>query len=110
MEEDVWDACAVEVKSATEVALMGYSLRTRGYRYTCYVHFAKKVKGSRGAPRMIMDELYDHTNDEITPSAERETVNVADLPKYKSVREKLQTMLFDILTSNFNAAKSYPIV
>ncbi|CAE7721490.1 unnamed protein product, partial [Symbiodinium microadriaticum] len=108
---DIWGPCSAQAKSATEISLMGYSMRTSGYRYTGYVHFDRNPqRGTRGRPRVIMDELYDHTKDKEVPLAERETVNVASAPDYQKVRETLKSMLSNILMSGFNKNISYTVV
>ncbi len=56
--------------------LMGYSMRTKRYRFTKWVH--------RGNPAKVEAvELYDHENDS------QENTNVADDPQYSSVLAKL---------------------
>ena len=108
---DIWGPCGAQPKSATEISLMGYSMRTNGYRYTGYVHFDRNPeKGTRGRPRVIMDELYDHTRDKEVPSAERETVNVASAPQYQKIRDTLRTMLSNVLMTGFDKSVSYPVI
>ncbi len=64
--------------------VMGYSLRTKTFRYTEWRDF------KTGSVSAI--ELYDHASDP------QESNNLADEPKYQSVRQKLSEQLADRLS------------
>jgi hypothetical protein len=109
---NIWGPCPAQRESKTEISLMGYSMRTLNYRYTGYVHFDRSRSGgaARAQPRVMLDELYDHTKDGRIPSVDRETVNVAEVPEYQVVRKKLKDQLCDILARRFDKRVAYPVI
>lgn len=78
----VWDDCNVDYKGQDEMSLLGYSIRTPGYRYTAYFHYnktsflGKQVQVDLSQPP-FQQELYDHKNETLQDFTHRETVNLA---------------------------------
>jgi arylsulfatase A-like enzyme len=69
--------------------VMGYSLRTKRYRYTIWLPWSKKKGITSATPTAV--ELYDYDKDP------EEKTNLADNPEYKTtattLREKIQAFL-----------------
>ncbi|CAH2091692.1 unnamed protein product [Euphydryas editha] len=69
-----------------DIKIMGYSIRTKRYRYTEWVEF-NNTMFSRNWNKLYGVELYDHTLDE------EESNNLYDENKYKNVKNKLSNLL-----------------
>ncbi|XP_045459422.1 iduronate 2-sulfatase [Melitaea cinxia] len=69
-----------------DIKIMGYSIRTKRYRYTEWVEF-NNTMFSRDWNKLYGIELYDHDLDE------EESINVYDKHKYKNVKIQLSHLL-----------------
>lgn len=69
-----------------DIKAMGYTVRTRKYRYTAWLPFTSKTK-IPDWKNMLTEELYAHEIDE------NENQNLADFHKYIKIKEKLKTLL-----------------
>ncbi|XP_023289898.1 uncharacterized protein LOC105699485 [Orussus abietinus] len=69
-----------------EINIMGYTLRTKKYRYTAWVSFAHESKKPDWR-KIVAEELYDH---DLDPG---ENVNVAGTASFQEVEEKLRMLL-----------------
>ena len=65
---------------------MGYTLRTKIYRYTAWVQFDNELMEPNW-DEIVAEELYDHTNDP------QENMNVVDLPQYSEQKRLLKETL-----------------
>ena len=96
----MWQDCdALSPNKNDEVSAMGYSMRTREWRYTAWVHFDRKRFIPLWDEPIMVEELYDH-RDEEHPGVlgHRETINLATQPKYKDTLEKLREQLMWFLS------------
>jgi hypothetical protein len=123
---NMWDTCGPHHRE-DEVCLMGYSLRTKSFRYTAYLPFDRRVNEvsvpthnittPRSGPSEAtqstsldrlshpfsseMEELYDHREDRPGSSLVfRELVNVVNLPKYRTKLQDLRRLLDNFLKPN----------
>jgi hypothetical protein len=93
----LWDSCGPDHRD-NEVSLMGYSLRTRSFRYTAYLPFDRRVnkvynltaEGGRLSLDYVSEELYDHREDHTHSLIDREMVNLANSSKYLSKVQELR--------------------
>lgn len=69
-----------------DIKIMGYTIRTKRYRYTEWVEF-NNTMFSRDWNKLYGIELYDHGLDE------EESINVYDKHKYKNVKIQLSHLL-----------------
>ena len=97
----VWDACGTEHRES-EVSLMGYSVRTKSFRYTAYLPFNRRVNQvynltSSEKLHYAIEELYDHREDHLIPLSDRELVNVANSPKYAKRIHEMRLLLREFL-------------
>lgn len=96
----VWVDCdALTPNKNDEISAMGYSMRTREWRYTAWVHFDRKRFIPLWDEPIMVEELYDH-RDEEHPGVlgHRETVNLASQPQFKDILEKLREQLMWFLS------------
>lgn len=67
-----------------EIKIMGYTLRTKHYRYTAWIKFKnKKAQWNK----ILAEELYDHRQDP------NEMLNCSNHPMYKKLKTKLNVYL-----------------
>jgi hypothetical protein len=104
---NMWDTCGAHRED--EMCLMGYSIRTKSFRYTAYLPFDRQVKKVFNLTLLTepltwnpeMEELYEHREDRTGPSlVTRELVNVAKLSKYQSKLRDLRRLLDNFLRPN----------
>jgi iduronate 2-sulfatase len=69
-----------------KIKIMGYSMRTARFRYTCWIGFNRKTF-VRNWNRLFGEELYDHSIDE------DEYLNLADRAAMNSIKQILKTIL-----------------
>ncbi|XP_031833047.1 iduronate 2-sulfatase [Nomia melanderi] len=69
-----------------EIKAMGYTLRTRRYRYTAWLQFNPETKVSNWND-IIAEELYDHKINNA------ENKNLVDFPRYLKIKTKLKVLL-----------------
>ncbi|XP_063978927.1 iduronate 2-sulfatase [Diachasmimorpha longicaudata] len=69
-----------------QIKIMGYTLRTKHYRYTAWVKF-DVLRMTSDWNKFIADELYDHTKDP------HEMINQANNTDYRKTRIKLKKLL-----------------
>ncbi|XP_043266900.1 iduronate 2-sulfatase isoform X2 [Venturia canescens] len=69
-----------------DIAIMGYSLRTKDYRYTAWIRFIQETKMPDWST-ILAEELYDHTVDW------NENLNVAMNPQFYDVKVELRKLL-----------------
>ncbi|KAF7997859.1 hypothetical protein HCN44_009257 [Aphidius gifuensis] len=67
-----------------EIKIMGYTLRTKHYRYTAWIKFKNKKAYWN---KILAEELYDHRHDP------NEMSNYSNDPMYKKLKTKLNTYL-----------------
>ena len=95
---------------ANKTNVMGYSMRTKEYRYTEWIEFECSVAHpmhtcptaaqarphwGEGVSRTIGVELYDHRNDTSTTFGDFENVNLAYLPEHQELVYELRKQLRD---------------
>jgi hypothetical protein len=88
--ERLWQDCnlqATPVQIASELCLMGYSVRTNDYRYTAYCPFSRttllpNVLGVHAGALPYEEELFDHRNETLADFTHRELINLAYRPPF----------------------------
>lgn len=80
-----------------EYVLMGYSMRTSEFRYTCYFHFDRNTRTPLLNYPPFEEELYDHRNETLADFTKREIINLAIFPQFKTQCLKLRRQLLSIL-------------
>lgn len=79
----------------TSTTIMGYSLRTEGYRYTVWAHdFTTRQSFNDG--KIYTEELYDYQKDPL------ETINVVTDKEYLKIKEKLKDMMMDFFSKQMD--------
>lgn len=98
---EMWYTCGPG-HDASEIALMGYSIRTKSHRYTAYVPFDRTINRvynltSSQPFHFHYEELYDHQEDHFLDLIDRESLNLANtvkyLPKIQEMRRFLEQFL-----------------
>jgi hypothetical protein len=98
---EMWYTCEPQ-HSDSEIALMGYSIRTKSHRYTAYLPFDRTVNRvynltSSQSFHFHYEELYDHQDDHSRDLIDRESLNLANtvkyLPKIQEMRRFLEQFL-----------------
>lgn len=86
-----------------ELSMMGYSMRTTQYRYTLWVPFDKTVIQPNWtlAATIRQEELYDHRDEKPTDFTHREIFNLADDPKFKSLKDGFRDKLISLIQNEF---------
>jgi hypothetical protein len=77
----------------TDANAMGYSIRTKQYRYTIWMSNGFRSSKPFDSKLIIGTELYDYKKDPL------ETVNVANEKKYAAVTKQLNTKMMAFLKS-----------
>ena len=96
-----WNICLRKQvgKLHKRVKVMGYSLRSKEYRYTAYIHFKFKL------PNIILDfdqpiyaeEFYDHREDKEDDLGKKELINLANDKSYKNIIIQYRIVLYEFL-------------
>jgi hypothetical protein len=95
---------------ATELSLMGYSMRTLEYRYTAYYPFNRtRLRPDLSSPEPYEEELFDHKNESLSDFTHREIVNLAYKPTYAVVINNFRTKMKDFLTASFSRQSPYAL-
>ena len=110
--DDIWTAIC-GMKNRLQVPnVMGYSLRTRDWRYTAWFSYIeKKMRPDLG--KIVAEELYDHRGAAVADFDNRERVNMAYSTKPAAVeavhdlRFQLQQFLFTKSHFSFQMARNY---
>ena len=91
-----WDDSTSCVETPRErFTAMGYSVRTKDWRYTLWLHWdGAALRGDFSRPAIGV-ELYNHAGDDGRDFDTFENVNLADDDAYASVREKLHAIALD---------------
>lgn len=76
-----------------EIKYMGYTIKTKSYRYTVWLKFNVRTKTPKWK-KIIAEELYDHRNDRA------ENINLADHGEYRIIKK----VLFNLLRLGWRAA------
>jgi hypothetical protein len=98
---EMWYTCDPK-HSDSEIALMGYSIRTKSHRYTAYVPFDRTVNRvynltSAQPFRAHYEELYDHQDDHSMELIDRESFNLAHIVKYFPKLQEMRQLLDQFL-------------
>jgi hypothetical protein len=113
VKQAVWRGCKVlseRKRWATELSLMGYSMRTLEYRYTAYYPFNRtRLRPDLSAPEPYEEELFDHKNESLSDFTHREIVNLAYKPTYAVVISNFRTKMKDFLTASFSRQSPYAL-
>jgi hypothetical protein len=105
---NLWETCDI-LHREDEVCLMGYSIRTKSFRYTAYLPYNRRINRvynlTTSEPlRAEIEELYDHREDRTSSSASslvnRELVNLALLPRFEKKMEDMRQILNNFLRPN----------
>jgi hypothetical protein len=102
---NMWETCDIHHRD-DEVCLMGYSIRTKSFRYTAYLPYNRRINRvynlTTSEPlRYEMEELYDHREDHpSSPLVNRELMNIAQLPRYQKKMEAMRRILNNFLRPN----------
>ena len=91
-----WDGCGIDVRD-DETSLMGYSMRTLGFRYTMYIPFSRPQHLPLWDLPIFSEELYDHRKGYLGDLGHFETVNLASDKNYLSLLEEHRKTLRDFL-------------
>lgn len=108
---NMWETCDIHHRD-DEVCLMGYSIRTKSFRYTVYLPYNRRINRvynlSTSEPlRYDVEELYDHREDHPSfPLVNRELVNVAQLPRFQRKMEDMRRILNNFLRPNQQILRS----
>jgi hypothetical protein len=104
----MWDSCGPQHRD-DEISLMGYSIRTRSYRYTAYLPFDRRVNKVYNLTtehpfKYVSEELYDHREDHAPAHGliDREMVNLAYSPKFLSKVQDLRHVLEGFLSKRIH--------
>ena len=100
----VWQVCNRDEIHLNQVfSLMGYSIRTNGWRYNAYFPFDKKLhipvlsEDIGNTERVYAQELYDHRGETLEDFTHAELFNVVTQTKYKNVTKVLHHKLVKFL-------------
>jgi arylsulfatase A-like enzyme len=80
---------------------MGYSIRTKRFRYTVWCGDGYKSDLPFDEKYVIAREMYDYEKDYL------ETVNIVDKPEYKSDQEQMQELFMKAMEREFNSYAEY---
>lgn len=97
----LWSSCDVAHRE-NELSFMGYSLRSKSFRYTAYLPFDRRVNQVYHLTTIqpfqySYEELYDHQDDHRKLLNERELINVAKDSKYSKKIHEMREMLSQFL-------------
>ncbi len=80
---------------------MGYSIRTKQFRYTVWVGKNWKTNMQFDDNTVIAREMYDYSKDPL------ETENVADMPEYQKERLMMDKLFIECMQREFNSCAAY---
>jgi hypothetical protein len=93
----IWEECDRDSPRPNEISAMGYSMRTKDYRYTAWLKMDVEKMMPIWEVAPLEEDLFDHRNETLADFTHRETVNVAKRPGFElaivALREKLLTFL-----------------
>ena len=92
-----WFDCDAGYKDSEQVNVMGYSVRSKDFRYTAYLHFDRKMQVPIWELPPYSEELYDHRADTTADLGHRELVNVAKRPGMEQLTNSMKTNLINYL-------------
>ena len=92
-----WFDCDVSYKGNDQVNLMGYSVRSKDFRYTAYFHFDRKLQVPIWELPPASEELYDHRDDTSADLGHKELVNIAKRPGFEELANSMKTNLIKYL-------------
>jgi len=83
--KSIWYDCDKNYKGNEEVSVMGYSMRSRDFRYTGWFHYnrAKCIPILDVSP--LDEELYDHRYETFADFTHLETVNLVHRPGFENI-------------------------
>lgn len=105
----LWTDCNVQpsaLELATEISLVGYSMRTTEYRYTAYFHYNRTIQlpevlGVNAGVLPYEEELFDHRNETLSDFTHRELVNLAYRSTFEGVVMRLRKKLKEFIRHQF---------
>lgn len=105
----LWTDCNVQpsvLELATEICLVGFSMRTNEYRYTAYFHYNRttqlpEVLGVNSGVLPYEEELFDHRNETQSDFTHRELVNLVYRPTFEGVVIRLRKKLKEFIRHQF---------
>ncbi len=95
-----WFDCDVSYKGTDQVNLMGYSVRSKDFRYTAYLHFDRTNFMPKWELPPMYEELYDHRSDAPGDLGHRELINVLKRPGFEDFAMTMRTNLIKYLRSS----------
>ena len=95
-----WFDCDVSYKGTDQVNLMGYSVRSKDFRYTAYLHFDRATFVPQWELPPMYEELYDHRGDTAGDLGHRELINVVKRPGFEDFAMTMRTNLIKYLRSS----------
>ena len=81
----------------TTLVTMGYSMRTKLYRYTAWYHFDEVKRQPFLSTPVVDEELYDHRGEDLSSFGYRETQNLAQKISFTGVKRHLKERLDEYL-------------
>ena len=88
--KSIWYDCDKGYKGNEEVSVMGYSMRSRDFRYTGWFHY-NRVKAIPILDVSPLDEeLYDHRFESFADFTHLETVNLAHRPGFENIVREMR--------------------
>ena len=102
--KNIWAGCSRDdnynKKGASEVSVMGYSMRTSDFRYTAWVPFNRSIMAASWDQPLFDEELYDHRGETLRDFTHQELVNVAHKPAFSKVVKRHREKLLNYLRSS----------
>jgi hypothetical protein len=95
--EGSWFDCDVSYTGSEQVSLMGYSVRSKDFRYTAYLHFDRLLQIPIWELPPYTEELYDHRADTAADLGHRELVNMAKRPGMEQLTSSMRISLISYL-------------
>lgn len=106
--QHIWYDCDVSYKGDAEVCTMGYSVRSRDFRYTAYLHFDRALMKPLWELPPLYEELYDHRSDSSADLGHRELYNVAKRTGFDAIAASMRTNLIRYLKDKVVYASDIP--
>ena len=97
-----WIDCiesASSIDKNTTVVSMGYSMRTKSYRYTAWYHFDETVRLPILTSPPVEEELYDHRGETLSSFGHGELHNVAWKTPFIPIKRRLKEHLDEYLST-----------
>lgn len=91
----IWTECDRDKDSPNEISAMGYSMRTKDFRYTAWLRMDRKKMQPMWDSPPLEEDLFDHRNETLADFTHRETRNIAggNTAIVMELREKLVSFL-----------------